>query len=79
MPRVTRRRFFEESMIATAVAAAAPRILVADDTAGSAANSTIRHAVIGCRIRGKEDADEFDGQDGTEVLYFFYTHQTFYK
>ncbi|HJN08090.1 MAG: twin-arginine translocation signal domain-containing protein [Pirellulaceae bacterium] len=47
---ITRRRFLEESMIATAVAAAAsnPRSLRAEETGNASANDTIRHAVIGC-------------------------------
>lgn len=69
MARVTRRRFFEESMIATAVAAATPQLIKADETARTAANSTIRHAVIGCRIRGKVHAREFAQQEGVEVAY----------
>ncbi|MDA1051451.1 MAG: Gfo/Idh/MocA family oxidoreductase [Planctomycetota bacterium] len=69
MSRVTRRRFLEESMIATAVAAATPQLLQADDTADAAPNSTIRHAVIGCRIRGKVHASEFAQQAGVEVAY----------
>ncbi|MBC8355911.1 MAG: Gfo/Idh/MocA family oxidoreductase [Planctomycetes bacterium] len=69
MAHVTRRRFFEESMIATAVAAATPQLIMAQDTASAAANSTIRHAVIGCRIRGRVHAREFAGQEGVEVAY----------
>ncbi|MEO8494357.1 MAG: Gfo/Idh/MocA family oxidoreductase [Planctomycetota bacterium] len=69
MARVTRRRFFEESMIATAVAAATPGLLLADDAVGEAPSDTIRHAVIGCRIRGKVHAAEFGQQKGVEVAY----------
>lgn len=69
MTRVTRRRFFEESMIATAAAAATPQLLMAEDNTEKAANNTIRHAVIGCRIRGKVHAAEFGQQDGVEVAY----------
>jgi len=42
---------------------------MAEDTARNAANSTIRHAVIGCRIRGKVHAREFAQQEGVEVAY----------
>ena len=69
MARVTRRRFFEESMIATAVAAATPQIIMADNSSDKAANSTIRHAILGCRIRGKVHAKEFAKQEGVEVAY----------
>jgi predicted dehydrogenase len=68
---ITRRRFLEESMIATAVAAAAsnPRSMRAEETGKASANDTIRHAVIGCRIRGRVHAREFAGQKGVEVAY----------
>jgi predicted dehydrogenase len=72
MSRITRRRFFEESMIATAAAAAAGSAvqrLPAQDKAPSSANDTIRHAVIGCRIRGRVHATEFGRQAGVEVAY----------
>ena len=56
MSRTTRRRFLEESMIATAAAVAAgssvPRRRRPRSTKRASANDTIRHAVIGCRIRG---------------------------
>ena len=71
MTRITRRQFFEESMIATAVAAAAsngPRAQ-AQETKRASANETIRHAVIGCRTRGRVHADEFGRQAGVEVAY----------
>ena len=71
MTRITRRQFFEESMIATAVAAAVsngPRAQ-ARETKRASANETIRHAVIGCRTRGRVHADEFGQQAGVEVAY----------
>jgi predicted dehydrogenase len=71
MTRITRRQFFEESMIATAVAAAAsngPRAQ-AQEAKRASANETIRHAVIGCRTRGRVHADEFGRQAGVEVAY----------
>ncbi len=69
MANVTRRRFFEESMIATAVAAASPQLILADDAASEASNDAIRHAVIGCRIRGRVHARDFAKQKGVEVAY----------
>ena len=73
MSKITRRRFFEESMIATAAAAAASgtcheRLLGAESN-GVSASDTIRHAVIGCRIRGKVHAREFARQSGVEIAY----------
>ncbi len=72
MSRITRRRFFEESMIATAAvvaAGSAVQRLPAQEKKPSSANSTIRHAVIGCRIRGRVHAAEFGRQPGVEVVY----------
>lgn len=71
MSSTTRRQFFEESMIAAAVAAAASNApsLHAEETGNASANDTIRHAVIGCRIRGRVHAREFAQQKGVEVAY----------
>ena len=74
MSRTTRRRFLEESMIATAAAVAAnatvPRSRAEAQGPGRAsANDTIRHAVIGCRIRGRVHAAEFGRLAGVEVAY----------
>src|SRR4051812_9310980 len=58
-------------MIATAVAAAVsngPRAQ-ARETKRASANEKIRHAVIGCRTRGRVHADEFGRQAGVEVAY----------
>jgi predicted dehydrogenase len=70
MPRTTRRRFLEDSILATAAAA------MAGSTAAEARpihrqekSDTLRHAVIGCRIRGRVHAKEFGGQPGCEVAY----------
>ena len=72
MSRTTRREFFEESMIAAGVLAASQiqiRPAHAEDESRTAANETIRHAVIGCRIRGKVHAREFANLKGVEVAY----------
>ncbi|HUG89904.1 MAG TPA: Gfo/Idh/MocA family oxidoreductase, partial [Planctomycetaceae bacterium] len=71
MSRITRRRFLEESMIATAaaVAAAPAQRALADDAPRASANDTIHHAVLGCRIRGRVHAREFARQSGVEVTY----------
>src|SRR5262245_59044036 len=69
---VTRRQFLEDSMLATAAIAAqtvANKAASADDVAPKSANETIRHAVIGCRIRGRVHAKEFAGKPGVEVAY----------
>lgn len=73
MTRITRRQFFEESMIATAAAAAAASNAsqgqAQETTKRAAANETIRHAVIGCRVRGRVHAAEFAKLKGVEVVY----------
>ncbi|MBL4883756.1 MAG: Gfo/Idh/MocA family oxidoreductase [Planctomycetaceae bacterium] len=68
---ISRRQFFEETMIATAVAAAASNAipLQAEEKGTTSANDTIRHAVIGCRIRGRVHAREFGNQKGVEIAY----------
>ena len=68
----TRREFFEESMIAAGVLAATQmqaQPVFAEDTTGTSVNETIRHAVIGCRIRGKVHAREFAKLKDVEVAY----------
>ncbi len=71
MSLTTRRRFLEESMIATATAVAAASVprLEAREASRASTNDTIRHAVIGCRIRGRVHAAEFGRQAGVEVAY----------
>ena len=72
MSRHTRRDFLEESIIAvgiTAAAASSAPELIAEPSGRSSSNDTIRHAVIGCRIRGRVHAREFGRQDGVEVAY----------
>ncbi|MGE3780143.1 MAG: Gfo/Idh/MocA family protein [Pirellulaceae bacterium] len=72
MPRLHRRRFLEESMIATATALAAANVarpLAADEATSQSPGNTLRHAVIGCRIRGKVHAKEFAGRHGVQVAY----------
>jgi predicted dehydrogenase len=59
-------------MIATAAAVAAgataPRTL-AQETNKASANETVRHAVIGCRTRGRVHAAEFGRLPGVEIAY----------
>ncbi|MEO6811929.1 MAG: Gfo/Idh/MocA family oxidoreductase [Isosphaeraceae bacterium] len=58
MPKVNRRQFLEESMLATAAAVAATQSLAfADEPAKASANDTINAAIIGCGIRGKQHAE----------------------
>jgi predicted dehydrogenase len=71
MPPLSRRQFLEDSMLAAAAAAAglAPQVAQADEAAPKSANETLRHAVIGCRIRGRVHASEFGAKPGVEVAY----------
>lgn len=72
MREVTRRRFLEESMIATASGLAAGSVgpsLMAEEAAVTSPNEKLRHAVIGCRIRGRVHGQEFAGRHGVEVAY----------
>lgn len=72
MNALTRRRFFEESLIAAGVAAASQASLPlarADEYDRTSSADTIRHAVIGCRIRGRVHAREFAKLPGVDVAY----------
>jgi predicted dehydrogenase len=72
MRNVSRRRFLEESMITTAIAASAGTAATtakADDVSSRSPNELIRHAVIGCRIRGRVHASSFGKLPGVEVAY----------
>jgi predicted dehydrogenase len=71
MSTLSRRHFLEDSMLAAAAAAvgSAPQIASGDDTPVKSPNETIRHAVIGCRIRGRVHSKEFAGKPGVEVAY----------
>lgn len=72
MSKSTRRQFLEESMIAAGVAAAmharAP-VARSEESKRVGPNDTLRHAVIGCRIRGRVHASEFARLAGVEVAY----------
>ncbi len=70
MRTINRRCFLEESMIVAGLAATAANPLSAVRPAHAAeVNETIRHAVIGCRIRGRVHGREFAKLNGVEVAY----------
>jgi predicted dehydrogenase len=72
MNPITRRAFLEESMIAAGVAAAssaAVPLVEAEEDRRRSANETIRHAVIGCRIRGRQHASGFAKLPHVEIAY----------
>src|SRR4051812_5929863 len=71
MSNMNRRRFFEDSLLATAAIAAAATsgTLVADDRPGVAVNDKITAAIIGCGIRGKAHARELSRLADCEIAY----------
>lgn len=70
-----RRQFLEESMIVAASVLSAQSAVgsepnaISSETAITSPNEIVRHAVIGCRIRGKVHAAEFAKLNGVEVAY----------
>src|SRR5262245_40984167 len=60
MTNITRRRFLEETVLATAAAATAslPASVGAAEQRAASANDKITVAIIGCGIRGKQHAGE---------------------
>lgn len=64
----TRRRFFEDSVMAAA-AVALPKTLIAADAKPVAANDKITAAIIGCGIRGKAHANELARIAECDVAY----------
>ncbi len=71
MQSITRRRFLEDSMLAAAAAAAgtAGLPLQAQEKKSGNANNRIRVAVIGCRIRGRQHAQELAHLRDCEIAY----------
>ncbi len=72
MFQLTRRRFLEDSLLATAAAAAAvaPKALVAAEQAASVGpNEKITAAIIGCGIRGKQHASELARLAECDIAY----------
>jgi predicted dehydrogenase len=72
MAVINRRRFFEDSLLATAALAAASRpatsLLAAQDEPKSP-NEKITAAIIGCGIRGKQHANELVRLKDCEIVY----------
>ena len=71
MTRRTRRQFMEDSMLATAMAAAATTPMVhAEETKQSdSPNEKLGVAVVGVRGRGGSHIGAFAGRKDTEILY----------
>ncbi len=72
MQSITRRRFIEDSMLAAAAAAsagAAAMAVWAEEEKPASANNRIRVAILGCRIRGKQHAQELARLRDCEIAY----------
>jgi predicted dehydrogenase len=69
---ITRRRFLEDSMLAAAAAASAaafPPPVCAEEKKLASPGNRIRVAVLGCRIRGKQHAQELGRLRDCEIAY----------
>ncbi len=71
MRSVTRRQFLEDSMLAAAAAAAGTigMGVRAQEKKPGSANNRIRVAILGCRIRGKQHAQELMRLPDCEIAY----------
>ncbi|HEY0455375.1 MAG TPA: Gfo/Idh/MocA family oxidoreductase [Verrucomicrobiae bacterium] len=71
MARINRRRFLEDSILATAAAAAAasPVSLFAEETPSRSVNDKIHVAIIGCGTRGKQHAHELARLSDCEIAW----------
>src|ERR1043165_3023549 len=69
MPKLTRRRFLEDSILAAAAAASVPAPLLAAEKRAVSANDKITVAIIGCGIRGKQHAGELARLADCDIAY----------
>jgi predicted dehydrogenase len=71
MKTLTRRQFLEDTMLAAAAAAAATPSLpaLAEEKTLAAPNERIRVGIVGCRIRGKQHAQELARLRECEIAY----------
>ena len=71
MHSITRRRFLEDSMLAAAAAAvgSAEMAVRAQEKKPGSANNRIRVAILGCRIRGQQHAQELGPLRDCEIAY----------
>ncbi len=71
MNSMTRRHFLENSMLAAAAlaAAGAPQVMFAEDKPTGAASNTVRVAIIGCRVRGRQHVVELAKVPDVEIVY----------
>ena len=72
MTPLSRRQFLEDSMLATAAAAAAstaPTVMLAEEPTSKSANSKLTVAILGCGIRGKQHARELARFADVDIAY----------
>lgn len=73
MRYMTRRQFLEDSMLATAAAIAAAKSSLsawaAERSAASLPGNRLRVAILGCRVRGKQHAQEISRIADCEIAY----------
>ena len=69
MSNITRRRFLEDSILATAAAAIPLSAIAAEDKKPIAPNDKITVAIIGCGIRGKQHAAELTKMGDCDIAY----------
>jgi predicted dehydrogenase len=69
MSSITRRRFLEDSMLATAALAAVAQPTFADEKSTGNPSNKVRVAVLGCRIRGKAHVAEITKIPDCEIAY----------
>jgi predicted dehydrogenase len=71
MSKLTRRQFFEESLLATAATAAASAVISTrgEEQPNVSPNDKITVAIIGCGIRGKQHAQELVRLPECEIAY----------
>ena len=69
MNNLTRRRFFEDSLMAASALALPARLYAAEREATVSPNSRITAAIIGCGIRGKAHARELARLPECDIAY----------
>jgi len=68
MRSLNRRRFLQDSMLAAAAAATSPLPGWAEETRPGSPNNRLRVAVLGCRVRGKQHAQELGRLRDCEIV-----------
>lgn len=69
MSKITRRRFLEDSILATAALASVPLVIGAEEEKTTSASEKVTVAIIGCGIRGKQHARELARFADCDIAY----------